>query len=136
MGSKGVSIAGRVNSGSFMGKGNNTPGPGQYSNVYGNRPKTAGGTFGGRLGSSLAINPQTGTKVGPGSYSIGAGDKSMNRTKDKGFGTASGRSMPINSSGPGPAHYTVSGAMGRENAAGFGTSKRDEKKKGGTPGPG
>merc|ERR1712032_744797 len=59
MGSKGVSIAGRVNSGSFMGKGNNTPGPGQYSNVYGNRPKTAGGTFGGRLGSSLAINPQT-----------------------------------------------------------------------------
>ena len=56
-GNKGVTMAGRVNSGSFMGKGTGTPGPGQYTNVQGARPKTAGGTFGIKIGSSLAINP-------------------------------------------------------------------------------
>ena len=136
IGTKGVSIAGRVNSGSFMGKGNGTPGPGQYSNLNGNRPKTAGGAFGVKTGSSLSINPQTSTKVGPGAYTIGGGNKSMNRTQDKGFGTATGRGMPINSSGPGPGQYSTSGRMDKENAVGFGRSTRNESKKNGTPGPG
>ena len=54
-----------------MGKGTGTPGPGQY-NVDG-RPKTAGGTFGIKYGSSLSINPQTTTRVGPGAYNLGGG---------------------------------------------------------------
>ena len=66
-------MAGRVNSGSFLGKGTGTPGPGQYTNVQGARPKTAGGTFGIKTGSSLSINPQTTTRVGPGAYNMGGG---------------------------------------------------------------
>ena len=65
-GNKGVSIAGRVTTGSFMGKGTSTPGPGQYS--VDQRPRTAGGAFGVKTGSSLGINPQTAAKVGPGAY--------------------------------------------------------------------
>lgn len=61
----------------------------------------------------------------------------MNRSQNKGFGTATGRSMPINNSGPGPGMYNVTGGVDKENAVGFGRSIRDSKKKGGgTPGPG
>ena len=63
------------------------------------------------------------------------GKQSMNRTQDKGFGTASGgRSMPVNSSAPGPGQYSI--GYGIENAHRFGTSTRNEKGKHGTPGPG
>lgn len=52
-----------------MSKGVKTPGPGQYSIDEAKiRPKTAGGKFGGKYSSSLAINPQTAKHVGPGSY--------------------------------------------------------------------
>ena len=119
-----------------MGKGNNVPGPGQYSNLYGNRPKTAGGAFGVKTGSSMSINPQTAAKVGPGAYNLPGGKQSMNCTQDKGFGTATGRGMAINASGPGPARYGLTGSMDKENAVSFGRSTRNDSKKGATPGPG
>ena len=59
----------------------------------------------------------------------------MNRTQDKGFGTAGGgRSMPINSCAPGPGQYTLGYDL--DHAHRFGKSTRDEKGKHGTPGPG
>ena len=56
----------KTKNGGFMGNQTSTPGPGQYSS--GARPHTAGGAFGVKTGSSLAINPQTGANVGPGAY--------------------------------------------------------------------
>ena len=46
----------KTDNGGFLGPKKKTPGPGQYSGE-GMRPKTAGGTFGVKIGSSLAINP-------------------------------------------------------------------------------
>lgn len=51
------------------------------------RPKTAGGAFGGKYGSSLAINPQTTARVGPGAYNMGMAGSSKNVKKNLGFGT-------------------------------------------------
>ena len=100
-GNKGVTIAGRVTSGSFMSKGTSTPGPGQYS--VDRRPKTAGGAFGVKTGSSMGINPQTAAKVGPGAYNLSGVGKQQNNIQDKGFGTTlGGRSMGISSVAPGP----------------------------------
>ena len=51
----------------------------------------------------MNVNSQTSNKIGPGAYNgLPGGKQSMNRTQNKGFGTATGRSMPINSHGPGP----------------------------------
>ena len=47
----------KTDNGGFLGPKKKTPGPGQYNNKDTMRPKTAGGTFGVKLGSSLAINP-------------------------------------------------------------------------------
>ena len=46
----------KTNNGGFLGPQKKTPGPGQYS-ADTMRPKTSGGTFGVKYGSSLAINP-------------------------------------------------------------------------------
>ena len=61
-------MSGKSNQSSLFGNGTKTPGPGQYSVGEKMRPKTAGGVMGVKVGSSLAIRPQTTTRVGPGSY--------------------------------------------------------------------
>ena len=66
-GNKGRSMGSKCGA-NFMSGGTKTPGPGQYSVGGQMRPKTAGGQFGVKTGSSLAINPQTGPNLGPGSY--------------------------------------------------------------------
>jgi len=53
-GTKGRTMASKTGTGFMV--NSNTPGPGQY-NGDSMRPKTAGGTFGIKAGSSLAINP-------------------------------------------------------------------------------
>ena len=116
-----------------MSKGTSTPGPGQYS--IDQRPRTAGGAFGVKTGSSLGINPQTAAKVGPGAYDLSGVSKHQNNTKDKGFGTTlGGRSLGISSCAPGPGQYSID--VGIDAGHTFGTSKRDSKSKYGTPGPG
>ena len=52
----GITMSGKSNQSSLLGKGIKTPGPGQYSVNNCNRPKTAGGTFGVKTGSSLTQN--------------------------------------------------------------------------------
>ena len=113
----------KTGGGGFLGKNKNTPGPGQYSIT--DRPKTAGGAFGVKTGSSLAINPQTTTLVGPGAYSYGLDHKSKNVKQDLGFGTdMGGRGMAGRYRAPGPGMYNTSGTMDIENAHIFGTSTR------------
>mgnify|MGYP001626790608 CR=1 FL=1 len=53
-GTHGRTMAGRNGKG-FLGGGTATPGPGQYA--VKDRPKTAGGAFGVKTGSSLIVNP-------------------------------------------------------------------------------
>ena len=102
------------------------------------RPKTAGGAFGGKHGSSLAINPQTSNRVGPGSYNLGGGLSSKNVKKNLGFGTdKSGRDVKSNSFAPGPGMYNTRGSMEIENGHIFGSSvRKDERDLMRCPGPG
>ena len=126
----------KTNAGGFLGKGSSTPGPGQYS--IGDRPKTAGGAFGVKTGSSLAINPQTTARVGPGAYNLGRGGSSKNVKQDVGFGTnKGGRSIAVQDRAPGPGMYNTSGTMDIENGHIFGTSTRkDARDLMRNPGPG
>jgi len=113
--------------GGFLGRGSTTPGPGQYCVT--DRPKTAGGAFGVKTGSSLAINPQTTARVGPGAYSYGNGGKSKNIRGDVGFGTdMGGRGMATKNRAPGPGMYTTCGTMDKDNGHIFGTSTRKDGK--------
>ena len=126
----------KTGGGGFLGKGSSTPGPGQYS--IGDRPRTAGGAFGGRYGSSMAINPQTSARVGPGAYNSMAAKSSKNVKQNVGFGTyKGGRGMGTSNRAPGPGMYNTSGTMDLENGHIFGTSTRkDDKDLMRVPGPG
>ena len=114
----------KTNNGGFLGSKSKTPGPGTYC-AEKVRPKTAGGTFGVKVGSSLAINPQTTTRVGPGSYNFNSNGNSKNAKLNLGFGTdQSGRGMKAGNRAPGPGQYNVRGSMDIENGHIFGTSTR------------
>lgn len=126
----------KTGGGFLSGKGK-TPGPGSYT--VDSRPKTAGGAFGGKYGSSLAINPQTGDRVGPGSYNYAGGKSSKNVGRDNGFGTdKSGRGFGGgNDRAPGPGMYNTRTSMEIENGHIFGTSTRKgDKDRMMNPGPG
>ena len=104
------------------------------------RPKTAGGQFGIKTGSSLSINPQTGPNLGPGSYALCRGGSSKNVKKNIGFGTDySSRGVGGGKAGkaPGPGMYNVTGSLEIENGHIFGTSTRKaDRDLMNAPGPG
>ena len=106
------------------------------------RPKTAGGTFGIKCGSSLAINPQTGANLGPGAYgSLARPSSSKNVKQNIGFGTDYGARGVGGPQGkgkiPGPGNYNVTGSMEIENGHIFGTSvRKDARDLERVPGPG
>ena len=102
------------------------------------RPKTAGGVFGIKTGSSLAINPQTTARVGPGAYNFGRAASSKNVKNNRGFGTdTSSRGVGVRAGAPGPGQYETRGNMDIENGHIFGTSTRkDVRDLMGAPGPG
>jgi hypothetical protein len=102
------------------------------------RPKTAGGAFGVKYGSSLAINPQTSSKVGPGAYNGANISTSKNVKKDNGFGMdTSSRGLGVNNRAPGPGQYNTRKSMEIDNGHIFGTSTRaGDKEMMINPGPG
>ena len=91
-----------------------------------------------KVGSSLAVNPQTSQNVGPGAYNLGHSKTSKNVRGDTGFGTdMAGRSIRVGAFAPGPGMYNTSGTMDKENGHIFGTSTRaDAKDLMKNPGPG
>ena len=137
-GTQGRSMGQKTAHGGFLGNTGNAPGPGAYNTANRMRPKTAGGTFGIKTGSSLAINPQTGANVGPGAYGLGRGHSSKNVKQNLGFGTDKhDRGVGSNSFAPGPGMYNTRTSMEIENGHIFGTSTRKgDRDLMGVPGPG
>ena len=91
-----------------------------------------------KTGSSLIVNPQTGAKVGPGSYNLGAGNRSKNVRANVGFGTnKADRGVGVANRAPGPGMYNTAGDLDLENGHIFGTSTRkDARDLMRNPGPG
>lgn len=75
----------------------------------------------------MIVNPQTGARVGPGSYNLGRGNSSKNVRANVGFGTnKADRGVGTANRAPGPGMYNTRGNMDIENGHIFGTSTRKD----------